>query len=216
VELWGIVLAAGTGERFGDLKQFSRLGDTRLVDHSIRRAAAACEAVVLVLPPGVEWDGDPVAAVVPGGPTRITSARAGLEAVQTSARIVVVHDAAHPLASGTLFERVIEAVRQGADAAVPAVPTRDTIMRFSGGRVAETVEREGLMIVQTPQAFRPDLLRLAHASGMEAQDDSVLVARWGSEISVVPGDPTNIHVTTGEELELAGRLLRSVAEELPS
>jgi 2-C-methyl-D-erythritol 4-phosphate cytidylyltransferase len=216
VESWGIVLAAGTGERFGDLKQFRRLGDTRLVDHSIRTAAAACDAVVLVLPLGVEWDGDPVAAVVPGGPTRITSARAGLAAVPSSAGIVVVHDAAHPLASVTLFERVIDAVRQGADAAVPAVPTRDTIMRFSEGRVMETVDREGLVIVQTPQAFRPDLLRLAHASSMEGQDDSVLVARCGSEISVVPGDPRNIHVTTREELELAARLLGSVAEELRS
>ena len=97
--VWGIVVAAGRGDRFGQPKQFCDLAGTRVVDLSVAAMTAACDAVVLVLPAGVSWDGEPVAAAVAGGETRSDSVRAGLRAVPAEADVVVVHDAARPLAT---------------------------------------------------------------------------------------------------------------------
>jgi len=116
-----IVVAAGSGTRFGSAKQFATLGGARLVDIAVDAARAHTDDVVLVLPPDVEWDGAPV-TVVPGGDERSDSVRAGLAAISPDAEIVVVHDAARPLAPPRLFEAVIEAVRSGADGAIPGVP----------------------------------------------------------------------------------------------
>src|SRR5262245_48464005 len=101
--VWAIVVAGGRGERFGEAKQFLPLGDGRLVDHAVTAAATACAAVVVVLPAGTAWDGPPVAGTVTGGATRAASVRAGLAAVPADAEIVVVHDAARPLAPPALF-----------------------------------------------------------------------------------------------------------------
>src|SRR5262245_49893386 len=95
----GIVVAAGSGSRFGTPKQFATLRGSRLVDIAVDAAARACDEVVVVLPPGTDWDGAPVAAAVPGGAQRSHSVRSGLDAVSPDAEIVVVHDAARPLAS---------------------------------------------------------------------------------------------------------------------
>ena len=107
----GIIVAAGSGSRFGVPKQFETVAGARLVDRAVDAVADACDDVVLVLPAGVAWDGRPVAASVPGGSTRSASVRAGLDAVAGSAAVVVVHDAARPLAPPALFEAVIGAVR---------------------------------------------------------------------------------------------------------
>src|SRR5215471_4107945 len=104
---WGIVVAAGRGARFASdtaatrpqpAKQFVQLGGERIVDRSVRVATEACDGVVLVLAPDVEWDGPPVHEVVVGGMERADSVRSGLSAVPDDAEIVVVHDAARPLA----------------------------------------------------------------------------------------------------------------------
>jgi 2-C-methyl-D-erythritol 4-phosphate cytidylyltransferase len=164
----------------------------------------------LVLPRATLWEGEPVAEVVVGGETRIESARRGLEAVPKSAEIVVVHDAAHPLASSGLFEAVIGAVREAeVDAALPVVPTTDTTMRVQRGQVVETLSREGLVSVQTPQAFRASVLRAAHERGGNASDDSVLVQRLGARIRTVPGEAVNIHITTEDDLAIVARLLQT-------
>ncbi len=160
--VWAIIVAAGWGERFGGPKQFSDLGSSRLVDHAVATASAACDAVVVVVPEATEWHGAPVAAVVRGGATRAESVRAGLAAVAESADIVVVHDAARPLAGLPLFATVIAAVREGADGAVPGLPVADTLKRVDDVRITATVDRVGLVAVQTPQAFRADVLRAAH------------------------------------------------------
>src|SRR5262249_45938676 len=152
-EVGAIVVAAGRGDRFGAPKQFLDLAGSRLVDRAVAACAAACDAVVLVLPAGVAWDGASVHAAVGGGATRSESVRAGLAALPPSADVVVVHDAARPLASRALFHAVIAAVRNGADAAVPALPVADTLKRVDGARVTETVPRDDLVAVQTPQAF---------------------------------------------------------------
>ena len=95
--------------------------------------------------------------------------RAGLAAVPADAEIVVVHDAARPLAGADLFERTVAAVRGGADAAIPGVPVTDTVKQVEDGRVVATVDRSRLVAVQTPQAFRAAVLRRAHGGDPDAR-----------------------------------------------
>jgi 2-C-methyl-D-erythritol 4-phosphate cytidylyltransferase len=203
-----IVVAAGSGSRFGSAKQFATLGGARLVDIAVDAARAHTDDVVLVLAPGVEWDGAPV-TVVPGGEERSDSVRAGLGAISPDAEIVVVHDAARPLAPPRLFEAVIEAVRNGADGAIPGVPVTDTIKRASGSYVHETLDRSELVAVQTPQAFRADALRRAHETGAIATDDAALVEWFGGRVGIVRGEPTNLKVTTKRDLVVAAALLEA-------
>ena len=205
-DVWAIVVAAGTGERFGEPKQFARLDGSRLVDRSVAAASAACDAVVVVLPTGVAWDGEPVAATVPGGSTRSASVRAGLAAVPASATVVVVHDAARPCASPALFDAVVAAVRAGADAAVPGLPIADTVKRVDGDRITETLARHELVAVQTPQAFAAAALRAAHEAGGDATDDAALVEAAGGRAVVVPGEPGNLKITRPDDLRVAGAL----------
>ena len=163
---------------------------------------------MVVLPPDCQWDGLPGATAVPGGASRSESVRAGLAAVPPTAGIVVVHDAARPLASPALFAAVVAAVRAGADGAVPAVPGVDTLKRVDGDRVLGTVSRETLVAVQTPQAFRAGALRAAHSGGGEATDDAALVESAGGTVVVVTGEPDNLKVTTPDDLARAAFLLR--------
>jgi 2-C-methyl-D-erythritol 4-phosphate cytidylyltransferase len=208
-----IVVAAGRGERFGAPKQFLVAGGARLVDHAVAAAGATCDEVVVVVPADREWDGVPVAKAVAGGATRSESVRAGLQAIDVAAEIVVVHDAARALATPELFELVIDTVRAGADCAVPAVPITDTVKRVEGEHVVETVERDGLVAVQTPQAFRADRLRAAHETGADATDDAALVEAGGGVVVVVAGDPRNVKVTTVADLGLVEALLTAAERE---
>jgi len=122
-----------------------------------------------------------------------------------------VHDAARPLASGELHRAVVAAVHAGADAAIPAIPVTDTIKQIvhdHAGRsvVAETPDRSTLVAVQTPQAFRADLLRDAHASSAGATDDASLVEAIGGTVIVIDGEPTNIKITGPNDLAIAAIL----------
>ena len=210
---WGVVVAGGTGTRFGTAKQFESIAGTRLVDRAVETTAAACDEVVVVVPDAFRWDGPPVAAAVVGGATRSASVRAGLAAVAPSATIVVVHDAARPLASPALFEAVIGAVRRGADAAVPAVPVPDTVKRVDGDEVVETVARDELVVVQTPQAFRADALRAAHTGGADATDDAALIEAADGRVVIVPGERANLKVTTPADLVMAAAILTGTLRE---
>jgi 2-C-methyl-D-erythritol 4-phosphate cytidylyltransferase len=207
MKVWAIVLAAGAGTRFGDAKQFATLGGLRLVDRVVQTATSVCDAVVVVLPRHSAWRGPPVAATVIGGSTRAESVRRGLDAVPEEADVIVVHDAAHPLASRALFESVIEALTDGVDCALPCLPPTEPIKRVQDGVVVATLPRTDLMVVQSPHAFRAHVLRAAHAGAPEAVEDTVLVEELGGMIATVPGDPRNVHVTTPAELELASCLL---------
>ena len=211
-DVWAIVVAGGSGSRFGDAapKQFLDLGGVRLIDWALAAAGAACGGVVAVLPAahlGATLSAGVVA--VAGGPTRSASVRAGLEAVPADASVIVVHDAARPLADPALFERVIAAVRAGADGAVPGVPVADTIKRVdpSGGLVLETLDRPALRAVQTPQAFAAAVLRRAHAGQADATDDAALVEAMGGRVVVVDGDPANLKITGPDDLVRAEALL---------
>lgn len=126
------------------------------------------------------------------------------------ADIVVVHDAARPLALPALFDAVVDPLLHGrADGAACAVAVADTLKRLDadGATVTGTVERNGLVAVQTPQAFLAPVLRRVHAEGAEATDDAALVERAGGVVHVVPGDPRNVKLTVPEDLELAELLL---------
>ncbi len=163
MQTWAIVVAAGDGARFGGAKQFARLGGSTVLDRAVGTARESCDGVVVVLATGVSWDVPAGVRTAIGGATRSESVRAGLACVPETADVVVVHDAARPLASRGLFASVIGAIRAGADAAVPALPVVDTLKRVRDRDVVETVSREGLVAVQTPQAFRAVVLRAAHA-----------------------------------------------------
>jgi 2-C-methyl-D-erythritol 4-phosphate cytidylyltransferase len=200
--VWAVVVAGGAGTRFGapTPKQFVRLGGQRVLDHAVATARQVCPGrLVVVVPPDRVTD-EFEAVVVAGGATRSASVRAGIAQVPTDATIVVVHDAARPLAPIGMFERVIDAVRHGADAAVPGVAIVDTVKQVRGGVVVGTLDRSELVAVQTPQAFRAAVLRSVHASDPEATDDAALVELGGGRVVVVDGDELARKVTTGDDL----------------
>ena len=198
---WVIVVAAGSGARFGGAKQFAPLAGRRVLDWSLDAARAEADGVVLVVPPDHVERTEPGAdVVVAGGATRSASVRAGLVAVPADATVVVVHDAARPVASPGLFAEVIAAVHGGAAAAVPGVAVADTIRHRSGG----VLDRDQLVRVQTPQAFRAAALRDAHArTAVEVTDDAMALELAGYRIRVIPGDPMAFKVTTADDLERA-------------
>lgn len=208
MSVWAVVVAAGSGSRFGALKQYERLGDRRVIDWSLAAAQAVAEGVVVVVPPERAGTAEGAAdAVVAGGATRAASVRAGLAAVPGDADVIVVHDAARPLAPVSLFEAVVEAVLGGADGAVPGIAVADTIKAVDDGVIVETLDRSRVVAVQTPQAFRAHVLRAAHADSRDASDDAGLVEAAGGRVVVVEGDPANAKITTNHDLLVARALI---------
>ncbi len=202
---WVIVVAAGSGSRFGSEipKQYLALGDRRVLDHcleSFRRWFG--QQVVLVVHADRCKDDEPGAGcVVTGGSTRSESVRCGLAMVPVTAEFVLVHDAARPLIDPKVMTDLLDAIVGGADGAIPGVPVTDTIKRVVNGFVVETPNRNELVAVQTPQVFRADILRRAHADGADATDDAALVEQYGGRIAVVPGSLMLRKVTTLADLE---------------
>lgn len=200
--VWTVVVGGGNGQRFGKQKQYELIGDRRVIDHSKAVAEQMSDGVVVVVPAS-----DAVAErAIAGGNSRSASVRAGLAAVPDDATIVCVHDAARPLASLAVYERVIAAVAAGADAAVPGIPVADTIKVVeANGTVVATPDRSTLVAVQTPQAFRASVLRAAHAGGGDATDDAALIEQAGGTVVVVEGDHLNRKITLPDDLEWARR-----------
>jgi 2-C-methyl-D-erythritol 4-phosphate cytidylyltransferase len=207
---WAIVVAAGAGRRFGTTKQFELLEGRSVVSWSVLACRSVCAGVVLVVPGENAGDADLLGLadrVVPGGSTRAESVRAGIAALPAEASFVLVHDAARPLASPELFRRVLVALVEGASAVIPGVPLADTVKRVAVGVVTETLPRDELVAVQTPQGFRTETLRRAHLDEAEATDDAALVERQGVEVRVVPGEPDNLKLTTPADMERAAGLI---------
>lgn len=198
---FGIVVAAGSGERFGRPKALVELAGIPLWQRA-RDAlvAGGCSEVVVV--------GD-VPGGVPGGSRRRDSVAAGLAQAPPGTTHVLVHDAARPLASPDLVAAVIDRLRVGDVAAVvPAIAVRDTIKRVDGDRVVGTVDRSDLVVVQTPQGFEIAALRAAHAvDDADASDDALLVERAGGEVAVVAGEAENLKITYPGDLAVARALL---------
>jgi 2-C-methyl-D-erythritol 4-phosphate cytidylyltransferase len=218
VSVWAVLAAAGRGERLGDErpKAFARLGDLPLVAEPLRRLDESewIDGIVVAAPP--DWEepcivlaeeigAGKVSAVVTGGETRAASVRAALADVPEEAAVVLVHDAARPLVSDDVIGRVLAPLSEGYDGAVPVVPIADTVKRVRRGEVVETLEREGLVVSQTPQAFLAAVLRSA-AEG-DGTDCASLVESQGGRVKAVKGDPRLLKVTSQEDLELVSSWL---------
>ncbi len=218
---WAIVVAAGAGERLGAdrPKAFVGLAGRPLLAESVARLDASewVDAIVVVAPPGWEEPtillaeelvAGKVVAVVPGGATRAESVRLGLADVAEDALVVLVHDAARPLLEEPVIERLLAPLAEGWDGVVPGLPIPDTVKRVADGRVVETVDRADLVAVQTPQAFRADVLRAAFAGDLSgATDCASLLERAGGRVTVVEGDPRLLKVTTAGDLHAVERML---------
>ena len=218
--VWAVLVAAGRGERFGGdrPKAFANLAGRPLLAESLERleACAWIEALVVVAP--AEWE-EPsillaeelgvgkVHAVVTGGATRADSVRAGVVEVPEGAAALVVHDAARPLLSDEVVERVVTAIGEAWDGAVPALPLADTVKLAEGEAVVATVERSGLVTVQTPQAFLAGSLRRALAGDEDATDCAGLVEAAGGRVRLVEGDRRLVKVTTQADLDFVETLL---------
>jgi 2-C-methyl-D-erythritol 4-phosphate cytidylyltransferase len=221
VATWAILVAAGSGERLAAdrPKAFAALAGRALVSESIERLDASdwIDAIVVTAPP--EWEeamivlieelvATKVTAVVTGGASRAESVAKALAEIGEDAIAIVVHDAARPLVDDDVLERVLAPLAEGVDGVIPGLDVADTIKRVRGGMVAETLAREHLVTVQTPQAFPASVLRRAYAGDLVgATDCASLVERCGGRIRVVPGSPRLVKVTTRSDLALVERLL---------
>lgn len=203
-DLWAIVVAGGGGHRYGGMKQFEQIGERRVIDLAVE-AMGCPKRTIVVLPESLA--GTTLIAnarTVAGGETRSASVRAGLAALPDSARRVLIHDAARPLASIALVERVIVALEQ-ADGVVPVVPVTDTLRSIAG----EPVDRSAFVAVQTPQGFGVAAIRRAHESGADATDDATLVTNDGGRVVHVEGDPSNLKITVPTDLVVATAILEA-------
>jgi 2-C-methyl-D-erythritol 4-phosphate cytidylyltransferase len=213
MSVWAVLVAAGRGERLGEdrPKAFVRLGRLPLLAEPLRRLdeSAWIDHVVVVAPP--DWEepaillaeeigASKVSACVTGGATRTESVRAGVGDVPEEAAVILVHDAARPLLPEAVIGRLIEALGQGFDGAVPVLPVTDTVKRVRDGSVLETLVRDELVAVHTPQAFVAAVLRAALERG-EGPDCASLVEAGGGRVAVVDGDERLLKVTSRADLE---------------
>lgn len=215
---YAIVPAGGLGARMGSRrpKQYLRLGRAPILVATLRALGRArgLDGIVVAVPEAhVEATRRLLARlrvpkildVVAGGVDRQESVWRALQRVPESAGWIVVHDAVRPFITGTLVEQVRAAAAQGA--ATCGVPVRETVKRVQGGVIEATVERQGLWLTQTPQAFARALLWEAHEKarrdGFVGTDDAVLVERLGMTVAMVPGLAQNLKITTPEDLRTA-------------
>jgi 2-C-methyl-D-erythritol 4-phosphate cytidylyltransferase len=222
VAVWAVVVAAGSGERLGaeHPKAFVAFGEDPLIASSVAALDdhPAIDGIVLVVPEGWEeratFMADDIGAgkasiAVPGGATRSDSVAAGVAEVPDDAAIILVHDAARPLVSAELIDRVLGGFADGADGVIPVLAIDDTVKRVdAAGRVVETLDRAELRAVQTPQAFLAEGFRRAVAAKDRATgtDCASLVERAGGTITTVAGDPRAMKITTRADLERAEEL----------
>jgi 2-C-methyl-D-erythritol 4-phosphate cytidylyltransferase len=208
MEIGVILVAAGEGSRFGGPKALIELAGQTLLHRSAHALGSFGDRVAVLREADLERADLPGWTIVAGGARRRDSVAAGLAALRSASGIVLVHDAARPLVPPEVVARVAEAATR-APAVIPVVPVTDTIKHVEGNRVVETPDRAALVAVQTPQAFRVDLLRRAlEASDSDATDEAALVEALGVPVLTVPGDPRNLKITAPEDLQVAAALLQ--------
>lgn len=225
-----VIPAAGSGTRLDSpvLKPFVLL-DGRPVFFYTLDVLERCpliDSVILSVPADyIEQFKDKTASagfkkvrhIVGGGPTRSISVRNGLRCLDEDTRIVLIHDAARPLVSLTIVEELVR-LGHSCEAVISAVAVKPTIKRVNPATmlVQETLRRDELWEIQTPQVFRRDILLNAHQQNNadDATDDAVLVERMGIPVKVVKGDYENIKITTSEDLIIAEQLLQKRRQNL--
>lgn len=202
---WVILLAAGSGTRFGGRKQDELVGKRPLWRWSYDSIVAAEVDGVVVVGDGLDVD----TPVVAGGTRRQDSVAAGLAAVPEHCEFVLVHDAARPAVSPALISAVLNRLKQGdVQGVVPALAVTDTIKVVSNELVVSTPDRTSLVAVQTPQGFRTDVLRRCHAETLgDVTDDASMLEAMGYRVAVVPGEAPNMKVTRREDLDEIRRRL---------
>jgi 2-C-methyl-D-erythritol 4-phosphate cytidylyltransferase len=220
-----IIVAAGSGVRLGSgvPKAFVKIGGRTMLSYSLAAVGQvnSIGEVVIAVPEGFESAARAEAAaaglgaavkITPGGIERQDSVRIALGLTSAESELVIVHDAARPLATPAIFEACIAAAAR-AGGAIAAIPVADTLKRIadSDRTIAATVARTGLWQAQTPQAFRRDLLLAAHrravSEGIVATDDADLVERTGVRVEVVEGSTANIKVTTPSDLAIVEAII---------
>ena len=213
-----IIAAGGAGRRVGAItpKQMLDIGGGSILQHSVHAFVThpRISDVVVVLPQGqtalpfasaIDPARLPPLRIVEGGARRQDSVANGFDAVDVSAEVVLIHDAARPFVSAGLIDRTIDAAAAHG-AAIAAVQSRDTVKRVAGGRIVETIARETIYLAQTPQGFRRDVLAAAIAagrSGADGTDEAALAERAGYTVHVVDGDAGNVKITTADDVEAA-------------
>lgn len=221
MNVWALLVAAGAGARLGEErpKAFVGLGELPLLAEPLRRLDESdwVDAIVVVVPAGweepailltEELSAGKVVAAVAGGATRAESVRIALAEVSEDALVVLVHDAARPLITDAVIERVLAPLSEGWDGVVPGLPLADTVKTVDGERVTGTIVREKLLAVQTPQAFLAPKLREAYSGDLSgATDCSSLVESRGGRVRWVEGDRRLVKVTTRADLELVSTWL---------
>ena len=221
MSVWAILAAAGSGERLGAdrPKAFVRLGEQPLLAESLLRLDDSdwVDAIVVAAPPGWEEPSillaeelgcGKVSSCVTGGATRTESVKLALAEVPGDAAVVLVHDAARPLLDDAVIARVLAALNEGWEGAVPSLPVPDTVKRVDAGRIAETLDRSMLRLAQTPQAFVANVLRGALARSAQPWTDcSAAVEQAGGRVTVVEGDPRLLKITDEADLDRIESLL---------
>jgi 2-C-methyl-D-erythritol 4-phosphate cytidylyltransferase/2-C-methyl-D-erythritol 2,4-cyclodiphosphate synthase len=217
VSVGAVVVAAGQGSRYGGLKQFEPLAGEPVLRRSVLATRGVASSISVVVPRGELARAAPLLAgiapaptIVEGADARAMSVLAGLRALSGDPEFVVIHDGVRPLASADLFDRVLAAARAHG-AAVPVVPVSDTVKRIDSGRVAETIDRTDIALVQTPQAFRRSTLLEAFAAlgprAAECTDEASLLEAVGLPVAVVAGERTNLKITVPDDLQQARGLV---------
>jgi len=217
-----IIVAAGSGSRLGrsEPKVFVKLAGRTMLSWSLESIAQvkAIEEVVIAVPAGREAAARREAAtlsipvkITPGGAERQDSVQIALALTSAQSELVVIHDAARPLANARIFEACLAAAHR-AGGAIAAIPVADSLKRVDAGRsICATVPRADLWQAQTPQAFRRTLIVAAHDRAMRehlaATDDADLAERIGARVEVVESITPNLKITTEADLELATALL---------
>ena len=211
-----LIVAAGQGKRFGGAvsKQFVEVGGRPLLWHTLAAFAGTPEIdeIVVILPAeelGVRaaeiaaWDLEKFSAAVAGGAERHDSVFNGLQALPAQTSLVAIHDGVRPLITPAIISACVRAAQEEG-AAIAAVAPKDTIKQAEAGRITATLDRRRLVLVQTPQVFRLDLIRKAYEQAYARRafstDDAALVEALGHPVQVVDGDYRNIKVTSPEDL----------------
>ena len=202
-----IVLAAGSGTRFGQPKYSVTIGDRRLVDMAVDLVRSRCRDVIVALPPGEPWDGEQLSGVATGGATRTESLRAAIPLLSPDVDVVVTHDCVRPLATVDQVDAVIGAVLSGADAAIPAWESPDTLKRLRPDGSIEHLGREGILVAQSPSAYRRSTLEKVFDTFADVPvEETIGVEQIGGRVVAVTGDRWSQHLIDRHDLRMFERL----------